>query len=162
MRMLGSPQIMPFRSQHGTGETNSTSPYAPPQPLELLANLVVHMTVFGMEAAKLVGVAMDLGEREFRFIQRSHNVQDVQSPTFRLVTQLPKRSKASVLPANVVRIDRSRVNHSSKFLRQQKAQDEDKGRETRGCHSEADLWPRNLALSGAFRTSGRDSSPRSE
>jgi hypothetical protein len=37
-----------------------------------------------------------------------------------------------------------------------------KGATLGDCHSEAALWPRNLALSGTVRTSGRDSSLRSE
>jgi hypothetical protein len=53
------------------------------EDLELLADLVVNVGVFGMEFRELACMVIDIGEREFLFLEGADHVWDVESPAAR-------------------------------------------------------------------------------
>jgi hypothetical protein len=50
------------------------------EDLELLADFVADVGVFGVEAGERAGVGVDVGEGEFGFVEGADGVQDVEGP----------------------------------------------------------------------------------
>ena len=50
------------------------------EDLELLADFVADVTVGGMEFGEFGGAGVDVGEKEFGFVQGANNVEDVEGP----------------------------------------------------------------------------------
>lgn len=50
------------------------------EDLELLADFVADVGVFRMEPGEIVRVNINVGQREFGFIERAHDTQDIESP----------------------------------------------------------------------------------
>lgn len=67
-----------------------------PQHLQLLPNLVVHVRVLRMQPRKLPSMLIDIRKQEFLFLQRFHDLQDIQSPPAPFCPEFFQRTESSI------------------------------------------------------------------